>query len=161
MDTQAEISQLLATLKDRAPAGYAIALHLRFTTPTFLFQSYPKEWIDYYSQNGLVMRDPTVHWGFDNTGTIRWSELRDLDADQIIAKAADHGMRHGVTVVLEAEGTRSLSSFTRGDRDFTDAEVEEIAGIVARLHQMTSQTKTLTQATRDRLRGMSITFTHP
>jgi LuxR family transcriptional regulator, quorum-sensing system regulator SdiA len=161
MDTQAEIGQIVAELMGLAPAGYAIALHVQFTTPTFLFQTYPKEWIDHYSQNGLVMRDPTVHWGFENLGTVRWADLVALDADGVIAQAARHGMVHGFTAAVESGGTRSLSSFTRADRDFTDENIAKIAGRLTRLHDLTATAGTLTPATRDALRRLSVTFTHP
>ncbi len=69
MDENTKIGQLLGELDDLCPSGYAIALHIRYTTPAFLFQTYPKEWMEYYSQNGLVLHDPTVRWGLANTGT--------------------------------------------------------------------------------------------
>jgi len=155
------IAEQLGTLMALAPSGFAIALHVRFTTPTFLFQTYPKDWIDYYSQNGLVMRDPTVHWGFENTGLVRWTELAERDDDAIIAKAREHGMRHGFTYAVEIDDSRTLTSFTRGDRDFTDAEMAQITTIVDQLHRETQTARTLTVATRESLRHMSILFTHP
>jgi LuxR family transcriptional regulator, quorum-sensing system regulator SdiA len=161
MDAQAGIRDSLESLKGLAPTGFAIALHVKLVTPTYLFQTYPKEWIDYYSQNGLVMRDPTVHWAFDNIGTIRWAELSHLDADGIIGKASTHGMRYGVTVAAEAGGSRSLASFTRGDRDYEAAEMDILAHEVGRLHEMTASAQSLSAATRDALTAMSIQFTHP
>jgi len=161
MEPQAVIAEQLGSLMSLAPSGFAMALHVRFTTPTFLFQTYPKDWIDYYSQNGLVMRDPTVHWGFENTGLVRWADLVDRDEDGIIAKAQAHGMRHGFTYAVEIDNSRTLTSFTRGDRDFTDAETAQITAIVDALHRETLTAKTLTIATRESLRRMSILFTHP
>jgi LuxR family transcriptional regulator, quorum-sensing system regulator SdiA len=161
MDTQADISRSLGHLKNLAPAGFAMALHVRFTTPTYLFQTYPKEWIDYYSQNSLVMRDPTVHWGFENTGAARWADLAAMDTDGIIGKAASYGMKFGFTYAAEAGGTRSLTSFTRADRDFTDPEVTEIATEVDRMHALTADAKSLTEDIRAALRQMSISFAHP
>lgn len=161
MDAQATINEQLGQLMAHAPAGYAIALHVRFTTPMYLFQSYPKDWIDYYSQNGLVMSDPTVHWGFENTGTVRWGDLLARDTSQIIVKAQAHGMRFGFTHALEIDGSRSLSSFTRSDRDFTEGEMAEIAGIVDSLHRETAGGQALPAETREALKGLSIRFTHP
>jgi LuxR family transcriptional regulator, quorum-sensing system regulator SdiA len=161
MDTQAEIGNIVAELMGLAPTGFAVALHVRFTTPTFLFQTYPKEWIDLYSQNGYVMRDPTVHWGFENTGTVRWANLVALDGDGIMQKAAGFGMVHGFTAAVDVRGNRSLGSFTRGDRDFTDEGIDRIAGRMARLHDLTATAGTLSANTRDALRRLSVTFTHP
>ena len=161
MEAHVAISEQLARLKVLAPAGYAIALHVRFTTPTYLFQTYPKEWIDYYSQNGLVMRDPTVLWGFENTGSIRWADLLAVDSDGIIAKAATHGMRFGFTHAIDVGGSRSLSSFTCGNSDFTDAEIAEIDLLVDSLHRQTAGAKSLPNDVREALKGLSIRFTHP
>jgi LuxR family transcriptional regulator, quorum-sensing system regulator SdiA len=160
-DTEDHIRDCLSRLKEAAPSGFAIALHVRLVTPTYLFQTYPKEWIDYYSQNGLVMQDPTVHWGFENLGTVRWSDLAHLDQAGIIAKAAQHGMCHGFTCAVEAGGTRSLSSFTHGARDFTDAEIAGIASEVEALHGLTAKAQPLSAQTRDGLTRMSIQFSHP
>jgi len=60
MANQLEIHRLLEEVQKIATAGFALALHVRFTTPTFLFQTYDKEWLDYYSQNGFVMSDGFV-----------------------------------------------------------------------------------------------------
>ena len=161
MDSQISISDSLARLKDIAPAGYAMALHVRFTTPTYLFQTYPKEWIDFYSQNGLVMRDPTVAWGFENTGMIRWADLVAIDEAGVIKMAAERGIRHGFTYATDKNTSRSMTSFAQGERDFTDAEIAEISGLVDRLHDMTASGVSLTPGTRELLRQMSISFTHP
>jgi len=43
-----------------APAGYSIGLHIRFTAPLFMFQTYDPVWLDHYTENGYVLRDPMV-----------------------------------------------------------------------------------------------------
>jgi LuxR family transcriptional regulator len=58
--TQTEIRAVLSDLMTLAPTGYAAALHINFTTPAFLFQTYPTDWLAIYSQQGMVMKDPTV-----------------------------------------------------------------------------------------------------
>ena len=75
MNKKESIAALLHSLDQRSPSGFAIALHIRFTPPTYLFQSYPKPWLDHYSQAGLVMHDPIVRWGLQNVGRLRWSDL--------------------------------------------------------------------------------------
>ena len=59
---QFEISETLDQLNQLAPTGYALGIHIEYTTPKFMFQTYPKAWLDYYSSNGLVMSDPMVAW---------------------------------------------------------------------------------------------------
>ena len=161
MEPQELIGDQLSRLKALAPAGYAIALHVRFMTPLFLFQSYPPEWIDYYSKNGLVMQDPTVHWGFENTGVKPWSELVGEDPGGVISAAADYGMKHGFTLALDRGESRTITSFARADRDFTPDDIDQIKDAAVQLHDATAAVETLEPQTRDRLRKISILFTHP
>jgi len=119
------------------PAGYAIGLHIRFTSPAYLFQTYAQEWNDYYSAQGLVMRDPAVAWGLLNTGVVRWSELTDNDPAGVFAAAAKHGLVYGAqSAVLEAE-SRSMAGFARSDREFTDDELDALNASVRALHLAT------------------------
>jgi LuxR family transcriptional regulator len=161
MDTQGDIGNALTRLKIMAPAGYAMALHIQFNAPAYLFQTYPKEWTDYYSQNGLVMRDPTVHWGFEHTGTILWSDLLPRDDAGVIALAAQRGISNGFTYALDRGNSRSVTSFAKGPAAFTPAEMETITGLVDQIHDQTANGESLTPGTREHLRQMSISFTHP
>lgn len=154
-------TSILDELRLHATAGYAIALHVRFTTPTYLFQTYPEVWSEHYSAAGLVMQDPTVAWAFQNTGTIRWSDLAAQDAAGVFAAAAAHGLVHGVTLSLDRAGSRSLASFSRGDRDFTDAEIAAILPLAEELHDLTTAGTRLPEATHDHLRRLSVRFTQP
>lgn len=142
-----------------APAGFAIGLHLTYTTPRYMFQSYPSAWQQLYARNGYVMRDPTVHWGLANEGWIGWSDLTDSDPDGILEQAAAHGMAHGVTVAVAARGSRSIASFARADRAFTAAEAEGLRLHVADLHDLTVSIHALPAALHDLLRRLSIIVT--
>lgn len=161
MDTPPRIATVLGNLQARSPTGYAIALHVRFTTPTYLFQTYPESWSELYSSAGLVMQDPTVAWAFENTGTVRWRDLEPTDSAGVLRLAAEHGLKHGFTLSQDRDGSRSLSSFSRGDRDFTDTEIAEITALADELHDLTANGASLSQDIRDHLRDMSVRFTHP
>ncbi len=161
MERQVRIQEILRDLEGRSPAGYALAFHIKYTAPDYLFQTYSSEWIDIYSKNGLVMQDPTVHWGFDNTGSIRWSDLADKDAAGVLAQAAEHGLGYGVCYATDAGGSRSVTSFARNDREFSDVEINEIKMMIDELHAMTSDLGTLSPETAAELHEMSIRFTHP
>jgi LuxR family transcriptional regulator, quorum-sensing system regulator SdiA len=160
MANQIEIRDSLAELKDIASAGYALAFHVRFTTPTFLFQTYPKDWLDHYSQNGLVMSDPTVAWGFENVGAISWSELSSLDSKGVLKSASGYGLNFGTTCALEVDGSRSIGSFARADREFTDQERDVLIKKMDHLHAAMANIKTLSPETAAALRMMSVQFTH-
>ncbi len=154
------VQTLLADIKDIAPAGFAVALHVGFNSPKFLFQTYPSKWLKEYSENGLVMNDPTVHWGFENTGLIRWSDLDDADQTGVLQKAAVHGLAYGLTWSTESQGTRSIGSFARSDRDFLPEECESLESLAQKLHDETVQLDALSDAMGEELRQMSIRYTH-
>ena len=157
MDTANEI---LRRLRQRSPAGFAIALHVEFTTPKYLFQAYDKDWLNHYSSRGLVMHDPTVRWGFEHTGAIRWSDLAADDPMAVLAQAAAYGLRYGLTVAVNAAGTRSISSFARSDREMSDLDIAAISADVADLHKLTGDLAHYTPAMHETLRQMSIYLTH-
>ncbi len=163
--TQVEISQVLGELNDMAPAGYAIGLQIQYTTPKFMFQTYSKAWLNYYSQNGLLMSDPTLAWGFDHTGAVRWSKLKENDSAGVLEKAAEHGINFGITCATETpnnkDGIRSVGSFARGDREFTDDEIVRILSAFDQLHTRTEDQAQLPPETIQQLKNMSIMVTHP
>ena len=160
MDSEDRISTLLARLHQASPAGFAIALHVRFTAPKYLFQSYAKDWLDTYSREGLVLHDPTVRWGFTNIGAIRWSELAVDDEHGVLARAAQHGLHYGVCVATVERGSRSMASFSRSDRDLTDAEIEALRAGLSELHDLTESVEALSPSVHMTLKQMSIYLTH-
>jgi LuxR family transcriptional regulator len=129
-----------------APAGYSIGLHIRFTAPLFMFQTYDPAWLDHYTENGYVLRDPMVAWGFSTTGTIRWSDSSLPDPFGLFNIAASYGLTHGATVACGPIKSRTIASFARSDREFTDSEIAACAAIVHRLHEMTEPPEELTKA---------------
>lgn len=155
------IQEKLVDLKAMAPAGYALAMHVHFTAPTFLFQTYERSWLDHYSQKGLVMSDPTVHWGFENRGVIAWSDLVGQDPQNVLGEAADHGLRYGMTCSFGPESRPSIGSFARGDRPFDESEAAILRQNLEDLHHLTDNLKVLSPETAAALRKLSIEYTHP
>lgn len=160
MAAQLEIRKILAELQVIATSGFALALHVRFATPTFLFQTYPKKWLDYYSQNGLVMSDPTVAWGFANTGTIVWDQLEDEDVAGVLKKAGEFGLSYGVSCVTGDDSSRSFCGFARSDRPFTADEVSALEANVQKMHDLTANLQALRPEVSEELRKMSVQFMH-
>lgn len=155
------IPTTLADLMKVATAGFAIGLHVRFTTSTFMFQTYPSSWAEEYSREGLIARDPTVAWGFSNEGIIDWKELESLDDAGVLARARMQGLVHGVTVSLFREGSRSIGSFARSDRYFTQPELHQIEEAMIELHDSTASVRSLPEDVRESLHRLSVAFTHP
>ena len=156
-----DIQHIIVKLSDQSPSGFAVAFHIRFTTAEYVFQTYSKAWIDIYSQNGYVMQDPTVAWGFHNVGAIRWSELADQDPMEIYQKAKPFGLVYGFACAVENGGTRSVAGFARADREFTDAEIASIQADVCDLHTKTAGLGAMSPDLREELRQMSVQYTHP
>lgn len=151
---------ILTRLRARSPGGFAIALHIQFTTPRYLFQAYDRDWIDTYSSEGMVMRDPTVRWAFANTGAIRWSALAAEDTFGVLTRAADFGLRYGGTFALDDGGSRSMASFARSDRELSDIDMAGLAADLRLLHLDTLGTMVMSPEMHDALRQLSIYLTH-
>lgn len=160
MAHRTSIALILRELDHRSPAGLAIALHIRFTTPAYLFQTYPKRWMDHYSEHGMVVNDPTVHWGVQNLGRIRWAELERLDSAGVLEAAKDFGLMNGVTIAMLRGGTRTIASFARADRDYEEPEMEELEDLLTELHELTTGLPKLSEDDRRALRELPVRLTH-
>lgn len=155
-----KIKVLLESVENMAPSGFAIAFHVRLTSPDFLFQAYPKEWTDLYSEKGFVMDDPIVRWGFSETGFIRWSDLSEIDDKKILEQSLAYGMNFGVAIAHEAACSRSVAGFSRADREYTDEEINQLTQCVKALHDLTASKDGMDADLRDELRQLSVKMTH-
>ncbi len=135
-----------------ATAGYFIGLHIRFTSPLLTFQTYDQRWIDHYTENGYVLRDPMTAWGFSRTGWIRWSDPALMDPFGLFKEATQYGLNHGVTVAIGPIKSRTIASFAREDREFRDDEIDRIERSVKRLHDLSEPPEALTEAQIEALR---------
>lgn len=152
MSVKLGIDVELHQLSVLSPAGYFVGLHIRFTAPLFTYQTYDQVWIDHYTENGYVLRDPMTAWGFSTNGTIRWSDSRLPDPFGLFAEAAHYGLRYGATISCGPIKSRTIASIARPDREFEDHEIAAAAAIVGRLHKMTEPPEELTRAQIDALR---------
>lgn len=160
MDHKDRVSLCLRRIRRASPGGFAIALHIKFATSRYLLQAYEKDWIDTYNREGLVMHDPTVRWGLENTGSRRWSALKDLDSHGVFDRAAAFGLNYGLTVAIVEDGSPSIASFVRADREFSDGEAGDIVADLGELHHLTRNAPVLTPSVHAMLRQMSIFLTH-
>ena len=151
MPSTAAVKSILTRVNDYDPIGFAIALHVQFTRPKFLFQSYDRAWLDEYSKRGMVMRDPTVQWGMANEGWVRWSALD--DQGDVLDAAAKHGLRHGIAAAHVNTDSRSFGSMASSQAEFDDAAGAGFHEIVKELHDAASD---LSDEDVAKLRRMSI-----
>jgi len=161
MSQASHLGPILARLRGSYPVGFAVALHIKFTAPAYLFQAYGADWIDLYTRENMVMHDPTVRWGFGNIGTIRWDALpvEGEEAAAVMAAAEEHGLRYGFTVSVGTPASRSVASFARDDRQPTDEEIASAEEDVAMLHTVTGDGPALTPELHELLKNMSIDLT--
>ncbi len=134
-----------------APGGYFVGLHIRFASPLISFQTYDQAWLDHYTQQAYALRDPTIAWGFSTTGVSRWSEFNIPDVFGILAEARKYGLVYGATVSCGPIASRTIASFSRGDREFEQHEMQQIEEIVRRLHDITEPPESLSKAQIDAL----------
>src|SRR5690606_25501248 len=137
MTRRASIAAILHELDQRSPAGFAAALHIRFTRPIYLFQTYAQRWKDRYSSMGGHIQDPVVRWGLQNTGRIRWSALAPFDETDVLEEAKNFGLMNGVGFGLVIAESRSIVACARADRDFTEEETDELEKLAVDLHNLT------------------------
>lgn len=154
-----DLGSILGEFKDRAQSGYAMGLHINFTTPAYFFQSYPRQWLEYYSHAGMLVNDPTVSWCFENTGVCRWSDMDDPAG--ILSQAAEYGLKYGISYATTAGGSHSMAGFTRPDREFSESEIDELVTRFDALHEATQDQKSLPPKIVEQLKKMSILVTHP
>lgn len=151
MGRRETIETLLDELEPYAPAGYFIALHIRFVSPLMTFQTYGKEWTDHYTQNAYALRDPMVAWGIAHSGATRWSGIDLPDPFGIMDEAASFGLKYGVCVSCGPVTSRTVAGIARADREFTDEEMALISGVVLKMHHETQPPETLTDAEKEAL----------
>lgn len=140
-----------------APAGFYAALRVGFVVPMSECNTMPQAWIDRYTRMGYLVHDPVVRWVYGNTGAIRWHEIVLPDPQGVMREAAQYGMRFGAAVSCappDEGGHRSYATFARSDRDFTDAEVEQLRDRFTALHLAATPPANLTKAELEALAMM-------
>jgi len=160
MGLRVDIERELARLDALSPSGFAIAFHVRFTTASYQLQSYPEDWLDVYSKEGLVMQDPIVGFGFEQTGWTRWSDLAQNDPGGVLDRARAFGLAYGVAIAVDDNDSRTVAGLARPDREFTDKEIEEVERIIRSLHDLTLDSGSMSEKARDELKRLSVRLTH-
>ncbi len=143
-----------------APCGYYVALCVGFAFPRVEQNAYPPEWIDLYTQRGFMLHDPVLKWIYDNTGSIRWSDIELPDPRRIMRQAAGFGMRYGIAVSFsdEFDGMRSFATFARKNREFKDDEIHFFRDSLWALHSAARPPVNLTEAELEVLRMLRSGF---
>ena len=148
VNTTSEIASL-------ALSGYYIALRIGFAFPLAEHNALPAAWTEHYTRQNFMLRDPLMHWLYQNSGAIRWSAIKLPDPKGVLASAATHGLRYGVAICCDdpgPRGQRSFGTFARADREFTDAEIAILQARLFELHVAMAPPTNLTKAELEALR---------
>jgi len=132
-----EMAGLLKKLAELCDTGFALAIHIRYTRPSLFFQTYAQEWIDYYSENGLMLYDPVVKWGLLNTGMVAWSELEGDDPRDVLGQSAKHGLHNGIALGIGPATSRTIAGLTRSGPAFSEEEIAQMVALVTKIHTLT------------------------
>ncbi|WP_432256463.1 autoinducer binding domain-containing protein [Limimaricola sp. AA108-03] len=159
MKTEQIVIEGLVRLGELAPAGFAIALHVRFQTPSYMFESYPPSWLETYAREGFLLQDPTVRWAMRHSGTKRWSDLGAFDEADVLGRARAHGLAHGITHSIHDGTALSIAGLARPDREFSAHEIREACEILQRLHDVTHRRETLGTDVSATLHEMAVVMT--
>lgn len=139
------LSQIEDALSHLAPRGFSLGLHIRFSRPVRRVSTYPSRWLQTYTQRNLALGDPMMIWCVLNEGTIRWSDLSQQMPDplNVMGQARDHGLPYGVAVSRGPERSRSYLGAARDDRDFTPAEIAQMADLLRQAHDLVDRSTAL------------------
>ncbi len=146
------LEDCLGLLAALAPAGYSVGLHIRYAAPLFYKKTYDPAWQRIYDDNAYALRDPTVFWGLGIKGATRWSAIKLPDPFNILEKARAYGLLYGAVISWGPITSRSIVGIARGDREYTDEEIEQAIEIVKQLHDLAEPPTELTKAQAEALR---------
>lgn len=122
----------LGALCDR---GFALAVHIRLIRPTLLYRTYDEAWVEHYSMKGYMLTDPTVRWGLEHSGGVRWADLAKDDSAGVFSDALTFGLTNGWTYATGPAASRTICSGAKSGADVTEAEWKEIAALVDSIHE--------------------------
>ena len=149
---QTSIEELFDQLADLSPTGFSAGLHIRFAAPLVYKRTYDAKWLSVYDENAFALRDPLVFWGLGVKGQTRWSAIRLPDPFNIMGQASKYGLVYGAVISCGPITSRSIVGCARGDREFSDDEIDTIADIVQTLHDIVEPPTELTPAQIEALR---------
>jgi len=150
----AQIALLLGDLSHFCNRGFALAVHIRLTRPTLLYQTYDQTWSDAYSERGYMLSDPVVHWGLTNSGWVEWETLTDQDPAGVIPAAKAHGLTNGWTYSVGSASSRTIAGLPRDGAPFSPDERADMARIVEAIHSLTEGFESFPADLQDRLRRL-------
>lgn len=131
------LANLLGKLRRHCDTGFALAIHIRLTRPSLMYQTYDATWSDHYSENGYMLCDPVVRFGLTQVGRVRWEDLASEDEAGVLAAARRFGLHNGWALALGSASSRTIAGLTRSDRAHDAGEISEIEALIGEIHALT------------------------
>ena len=148
------VAQSLVAIGAICDLGFALAVHIRLIRPTLLYQTYAADWAENYSIKGYMLTDPVVRWGLEQTGSVLWSDLVDVDPAGVIPDAISFGLTNGWTYSTGPAASRTISGTPKSGADFTEAQRDAIRRHVDAIHAATDGYEHFAPAEQQALRDL-------
>jgi LuxR family transcriptional regulator len=132
-----------------APAGHYIAIRISFIFPVLERNCLPEAWVREYTASGFLVHDPAMRWAHENQGCVRTRDLVVRDSLGVLELAKNYGLNFGAVVCCVDpgdRGERSFGFFFRSDREYSDAEIDQLYAGVYATHCAYARPKNLTEA---------------
>ncbi|OOY06786.1 autoinducer binding domain-containing protein [Thioclava sp. F28-4] len=155
MDELRVIEDRLKRLDHVSDWTFALGLHIRLANPTLSYLTYPKEWVDYYTEKQLVFVDPAVRWAISNQGICDWADISDGDASDVFGAASRFGLRFGKVIAL-GDLDRSFGFFAHPSRPITQEEIEQAQTLMQELHDLTRDALDMSEEELEALREIPV-----
>jgi LuxR family transcriptional regulator len=149
------VRDVLLHLNTLCDTGFAVAVHIRYTRPSLLYQTYSQKWSDHYSEMGFMMVDPVVHWGLAHDGLIRWDDLKDQDTSGVLVSALEHGLENGWTYSVGVPESRTIVGLTKSGVPFTPEQISHVIELIDSLHEATVGIDSFSPESMQQLREIS------
>lgn len=157
MSTQTSVVKQVAACLDRlsgfCDTGYLLAVHIRYTRPSLMFKTYPKDWLEHYSERGFMMVDPVVGWAMTHEGMATWDDLAANDPAGVVAAAREFGLSNGVSFAIGPSTSRTIGSVTRSSA-FDADDLETLRAIITEIHSLTDGLDQMPARVQDGLRDL-------
>jgi LuxR family transcriptional regulator, quorum-sensing system regulator SdiA len=151
-----QVKDKLKALSKLSDTGYLLAVHIRLTRPSLMFTTYPQVWLEHYGEKGMMMVDPVVRWAMSDSteaGVAKWDDLTGDDPAGVVASAAAHGLKNGISFAIGPIQSRTIGSVTRSTA-FTAAETATAKALVSEIHALTDGLEKMDTAIQNAMRAI-------
>jgi LuxR family quorum-sensing system transcriptional regulator SolR len=119
----------LARLLDFDYCAYGLRMPLPVSNPRIvMFNNYPADWRQLYSERNYVAIDPTVKHGARSMFPVVWSDKLFESAQELWEEAQSFGLRHGwARSSFDSNGIGGLMTLSRTAEPLSDLELRDKA----------------------------------